>query len=133
MSAFLPREKLKEILAQSLVAYLPLAEDSIGRNIHMNALRSRPTPGALEPWAGPWLQLFVDTCVTDHDESRVLLRDLARSLPKVAGAFRLLFVCPCPDRDLSEALLVDFVNYLFGSRWCLDLGLYTSDLRPLRS
>jgi hypothetical protein len=127
---FLSKEKLKEILARCLDQYLPAAATSIDDHRYLSDVVGHAlTQANLQPWARPWLELFIDACVTDHKEHRSAVGDLARSLPDVARAFRVLFVCPISDRSLADALLVDFLNSgVFGTRWCFDLAMTTHSL-----
>lgn len=129
----LSKEKLREILVRCLDGYLPTAAMTIDTNRHLNDLQGHPAQGMLEPWARTWLMEYVEACVADHKEHRFSVVDLADSLPDVARAFRVLFVCPVPDVGLADALLVDFLNTgVFGNRWCFDLAFCTDDLRKPR-
>ncbi len=122
-------EKLKAGLLKNLNEYLPQCKESLVRNKHMHELKEVESmdlaPYMLERLAAVGRHLIEGFAnrYTGGDH----LIDVVECLCSTAKERRRVRPNE-PDHALWDAFTVDFLNFWAGKR-CMDLGLYTRDLR----
>jgi len=121
-------DKLKTALLKNLAEYMPSCKESLVRNIHMHTFKEvelwYPTAEdlmSLETVVGYIIDIFANSYKGGDS-----LGDVATGLVDAAKKERA-YSATVPDRELWDAVIVDFLNF-WASKRCMDLGLYTKDL-----
>lgn len=117
-------ELFKESLVKNVSKFVPDAAEHIVQNKHMNDFEGE-VPSLV--WLEQWLLKYVDICAENYTGADSI-SGVGDCLVKSAKSYRKADGNEDAQKQkLIDALLVGFINDLFGRR-CIDYAMYTSDL-----
>lgn len=98
-------------------------ETSLKNNRHMHNWTGSNANLALED-----IKVLLTSLVKETEGGAPLAIDVVQNLTTTAQALAKRELGNPLPKDLVKAILVNFINDLAGTRWCIDYGLYACDL-----